>query len=487
MKKHIVLLTMCILMMAQSYGQDWSVFGIANDTIHFTTANAIIVSARVDSIDLNGSERITFLHSELELRDSFPSQYCHAKLHGNSWLGNHISEQNKTISLFYGSHVFSWNLQDSVSTVQYSNSLISVVKTSKTEQTLFNGAVDSVITFTITTQMNNGLDSCLQGTELSISKHNGLLRFPSCFKAFVAHPGASTSGVFEIDLGQLTRTAYEIPKATALFDFVPGDEFHYQTVIDNVYTGISQRRERKIILSKGVNASAQSVTYTIFYEYNGSAGNMQDTITETYSDTSNKFLQRFTGEAFKENPGNGLQFARVIYNQNLVFSGLGVPAIEHFYAWKAWNNSPDSCLHQIWRNPSSGYPEDGFFVDRMVKGLGNVLNIKSAYQLEIKTTTLAYANTAMYGQFGTPLYPVSVAEYAINQAIVSPNPAKDIIRISGLENEVVSWQIIDVTGRTLLSQSDYHALDVIDIRVLPAGIYLLLINEQQAIRLIKEN
>jgi hypothetical protein len=79
---------------------------------------------------------------------------------------------------------------------------------------------------------------------------------------------------------------------------------------------------------------------------------------------------------------------------------------------------------------------------------------------------------------------VSVDENGLGAIDLYPNPAKDIIRIEGLEgeHEISIYNAMGMKVKTMTLQGDAE----INISELPAGLYLLRIGSQRTLKFIKE-
>lgn len=70
---------------------------------------------------------------------------------------------------------------------------------------------------------------------------------------------------------------------------------------------------------------------------------------------------------------------------------------------------------------------------------------------------------------------------------VFPNPASATVSIQTEHNEPLQWQLLDISGKLLRSQSlQAFGLQTIDLQVLPAGVYLLrATDERRLVRTFK--
>ena len=85
---------------------------------------------------------------------------------------------------------------------------------------------------------------------------------------------------------------------------------------------------------------------------------------------------------------------------------------------------------------------------------------------------------AMWDQFCNEMdpLPVGILKVAENNAdiVVFPNPANQVINISGLSNDAYQVNIFDMSGRVMLNQS-LNAERSIDVSNLDSGAYMLLL------------
>ncbi len=77
--------------------------------------------------------------------------------------------------------------------------------------------------------------------------------------------------------------------------------------------------------------------------------------------------------------------------------------------------------------------------------------------------------------------PSAVQSVQNNRLSVFPNPASDLLTITGL-NAPVNYQIINITGSVILSG---NTIESIDITTLPMGIYLLRTDDNLTVRFVK--
>jgi len=133
---------------------------------------------------------------------------------------------------------------------------------------------------------------------------------------------------------------------------------------------------------------------------------------------------------------------------------------------QTWNwNFGDGTVSML-QNPSHIYDELGIHEIALLIG-GNGCNNNSGMVLDLSTAQISY----MF----VPEPPTNIVDNSENKIIVFPNPLVDKLNINNQNNEIVLAQIVDITGKLLISKtikiSDKNIS--IDISNIPKGVYIL--------------
>jgi hypothetical protein len=73
-------------------------------------------------------------------------------------------------------------------------------------------------------------------------------------------------------------------------------------------------------------------------------------------------------------------------------------------------------------------------------------------------------------------FPTSIPEMEELEIQVYPNPATDLVTIrfsEELKNKSLSWVVMDVMGRKMLSENDLDSSSIIDVSQWPSGVYFI--------------
>jgi len=253
---------------------------------------------------------------------------------------------------------------------------------------------------------------------------------------------------------------------TRVYDFEVGDEFHFYNFYLIGNSG-DKKYQNYTILNKAVDSINQTFTYTYRFaeEYHKDYGPNQswtytyDTIQRTYDwwpialDSTPYSLGAGGYSQFADSwnatgrPAYGLQAGPFIVFSDTCFS--------------------TSSFDPAWHN------------ETYVEGLGCVRSVSNSSQSGTTTSNgyyLTYYNKG--GQTWGTAYNVGVEEHALEKITVFPNPAADVLRLSGIySNKPLHYVISDLSGK-MLQTGFVSALDPeIDIRNLPAGVHLLTLNQ----------
>lgn len=80
---------------------------------------------------------------------------------------------------------------------------------------------------------------------------------------------------------------------------------------------------------------------------------------------------------------------------------------------------------------------------------------------------------------------LATTESQVNKMRLYPNPVSDYVQIE-TQQDIISLQIIDSTGKVVLAQSPKKKNLRINLQKLPVGVYYILLNEGKNIRFIKK-
>ncbi len=131
-----------------------------------------------------------------------------------------------------------------------------------------------------------------------------------------------------------------------------------------------------------------------------------------------------------------------------------------------------------------GWQQEGS--DRLYIGmdLENDQHDKIYYNTSGIWYTSIYAGALMMRPVFGETYTTGVSEnYSLSSLNVFPNPANDQLTIAGLDpNETYTSSLIDVSGRTVLSQTIYGSVNTLDVSALAPGVYVLNVTDEYGIR-----
>jgi Secretion system C-terminal sorting domain len=118
---------------------------------------------------------------------------------------------------------------------------------------------------------------------------------------------------------------------------------------------------------------------------------------------------------------------------------------------------------------SDVYKTKQSFIDK------NANNKTIYYKLKIKNSNQSYEYSRT----------IIVARTQLNKPILYPNPAKNIVHINGLLQENNTISIKDINGKSIALFSNYRK-NTIDVSSFANGIYMVIINNNNLLKLIKE-
>ena len=473
MRVLVFILVITITSLNQLSGQNWNVFASSSDTLSMIDSAGTIWSAFADSVRQGAAIRTSYLHDRVGAPPSdtaMSNPGCQLYGASSTHIGKVIIEYPDSLLFCFVDDTVRFYNHDTVNDIYHTIGYSAYLEKT-TLDTLFSGQLDSVKHFRVDVYAPQWLAG---NYDMRLSKSNGLLAFPHIFDQvpyyyYLLHGPVS----------QLNRTDYSLLKTDEVFDFQPGDQFHYEYSY-RVHIGPTNTKIINwTILSR--QETNDSIAYAISryienkaYQY-VSNPMPQQIVTTTY-------LQDTILLDYPKNIilGEGLSLQANSFGQSGMYSTNGSNR-EYvlFDVGGYWGGS--KCISQgISFNPANYYYREGlgqtsYFISRYC---GNGMNT-----CEFEERMLVYANRGGI-IFGSPSF-VSVSEFEEKRDIrVFPNPTKGVLHLSGV-NPGSTYLLKDLTGRTIAKGV---LLDVpqIDMSKLASGIYLLQVN-RKVIRIIKES
>lgn len=450
--------------------QNWSVLDQTNDTLHFANDSSEVFSFYADSAQSLGNESYIYPQKEFEINDFYAP--CKGSAVGDSWLGNLIVESNLGYAFKFNSGTLSLYLDSSTSTSVINGITVSVVNLGKGYDTLYTGQSDSVITFQLNVNGSTSMATCANMQTIVISKNNGLISFPSCFKEYNYFVQGRMKE-FKLPK-QVNRTSFTFNSIDDFFNYSIGDVLHYDYIVDvGPHSGYGVFNKTVI----GKIMTANSLTYTFERVVrNISYGNkdtiFSDTISETYDYNDSKFNRGVSGSVLR--PLNTANIAMRIRRKEVsqfggVHNGLQVNADY----WSVLGNCIDIGTPFIYESANEYF----------VVGIGLVQAYYNYYGGNPVEQNLIHYNIGGVS-WGNPRF-ISIDENELEGISVYPNPTSETLKLSGLE-KTLSWSISGMCGRNVLSGKVSNETTQIDVRDVQAGIYILRLENRRAIKFIKQ-
>ena len=88
-------------------------------------------------------------------------------------------------------------------------------------------------------------------------------------------------------------------------------------------------------------------------------------------------------------------------------------------------------------------------------------------------------------ELGSEVISVIEESYGTSNIAAYPSPAKDYVQLKNLEQEV-SVEVYDVIGNLIMTRENVNPNSRIDISSLQKGIYLIVVDDKVAIKIIKQ-
>jgi hypothetical protein len=188
-----------------------------------------------------------------------------------------------------------------------------------------------------------------------------------------------------------------------------------------------------------------------------------------YSYSSMKFGDSFD-TPFGDSTGNRPDFFRLVIRGYLNGTFKNDSVVFYLADFRFINNSQDYIIKDwTWVNCQS---------------LGNVDSVN--FRMESSRVGQFGINTPLFfaiDNFTTNYYNTSsVAELSNYEVSVLPNPAKDHLRIESDNIQIASVKIFTIEGKQMLDSKLFSTAEPLDITALPAGIYFIEIQTDDALR-----
>lgn len=459
----ISLLLACNLL----FGQNWRVIPNTQDSMTFA-GGATIYTSIVDSFYTQLGSNYWILDNDV-LALAGPNQNCPASL-SEGFLGHKIEQNDSVIRFIFYADTVTLTFNSASLNVFFGDSLL-ITPTATYADTLFNGQIDSLKEFAI---QFIGTKNYFFGSGYSfiLSKNNGLIQFPHIFNPLLFP--LNGPGTY----GNIQRIDLMYPRKRDFYYYDVGDEFHFVEWfrINNSIT-LWDDLVNYTVLSKtsGLNSISYSVLknkYHSSYSYNPYSvikTYSSDTVIWQYSQLDEYLFPSVTQRQFPGNIG-GTEYIQL--NQDT----LGLFTIDYF--GREGMFYPFPCV--------SSYFDISPRYETFKQGFGRTKYEKYLCDrgyCDIDASYLVYAKKQS-GSFGSPQY-IGIDEEESTVLGFYPNPATDQITISNISSIQIEWQIADLSGRILLSGMMSKQNNTIDIKTLSSGLYLLVLPNRKAIKIVK--
>jgi hypothetical protein len=443
-----------------------------NEGIFYTQAGIF-----VDSFKISGSDTI-FYHSRIIDYDN-SIQGCYIKAHDTSFVGDHSIRLANSDDKFFnrdGDTIYfnnSSSLNDSwiMLKMDDGNTIMATVQSIAAEFVL--GVQDSIriISLQAKDNLGNNLSNQFNNKIFKIGKSFGLVSGYSLFHFPMDTIAFSIAGIENPSVG-LTNI-----KASEIFDFNVGDEFHHYGVNIGFPCCYSEHCSKKVVLSKYI--SGDTLQYEIAYEYHSFSLNMfgDSTIYSFVVTSTEMYVLNNCGYSFCVGYLDSLP-----YQANTSYDSYSVLKPGDFFSvskakWYESNwveDSPEDCYSQLL---ATYYPEKTFAM-----GLGQVATYEYMDGWGTFYDSLVYYKKNAV-EWGTPIACVSGTNIentvtVKNKFLLFPNPTNSQLMVSGNFNpSQVQFRLLNYLGEEVhLNQvSNQSGYAVFDVSYLEAGIYLLLI------------
>jgi hypothetical protein len=418
-----------------------------------------------DSSETTSVGQKHYLEPEIEMWNILASN-CVGTPQGSSLLGKSILEANNEVHLIYLTDTL--HLPNHVSDSAFSNFegvQFYIKLDSIYYKNINNQLADSVKSYSFHLQPFSGLYWCVKDGVIEISKHNGLISFPGCFKNYL--PGYGNT------IGQTTAGNVAPLTLAEIYNVHIGDEFHYN--YDQSFS--SSHHKTGIDNCKIISLNPLKI-WRLYERKNQSGPNIS---IWSGSDT----ISSFTISQNPQFPCFDCPTNRIVDTNNYL--------VNYQVRSKSYLTTDSATIGTIFCTPildTCLWPLIGdWSFDHIVfaKGLACVSELFSSStqgNIEYESRSLFYFKKGNYS-WGIPKY-VGIEDLYLENINIFPNPTTDFLTISGLQNKTVSWQIIDLSGRELKRGFANEENTEIDVRDFAAGVYFLILENQKAIKFIKK-
>lgn len=273
---------------------------------HFNNSN--ILSIRIDSIFVSGNDTTFFNHKIFSL--DYNNYPCEGFITDTSWIGKDITSQSNGDWIFRN---FQYepvlvkskaSLNDTWIFYSFSNSNYVEAKVTSITQQMVLGNQDSVkiITLQVKNASNINIAHAINGKQIKLSKNNGIIEL-FVFSDFPNNLNTYTIiGLSNPDNGIVNL------KAASIFDYMIGDEFHYQEDYQEPFSWFFTFYRRILkVLDKNVSVNLDTLNYTFercqmkiqntsFTVYNPDTTYIFDTISSKIIISQYSYLNKLTFE-----------------------------------------------------------------------------------------------------------------------------------------------------------------------------------------------
>ncbi len=471
--KHLRLLSLLLTIATSTFAQSYELFPNPTDTLSFKQGNQPILFMSFDSAQVNSTQKVYWPHKETAFNDG-SNYFCIARVVDTAWFGYKIIQASSGLCRFqHRDYEFEVNLQstnlqpDSIGWVFFDSQRYTLTAKfkGKSQKTLFNNQLDSVIGFELSAIDTNGnpyQHLTNLPLEFEVSKNHGLVSMPFITKMHYDFP-------LQPLVTQQRIANYKLMTIGEVYDFEVGDVFHYIQGTNDTHNRIfKNRRDHNITVIGKTQVNADSIFYTIDKKTGKEKLDAQtftmkyvitrDTI-KTGFGSINKLisdkltLQTDTGRTYKMDPTETIFWLNDTLGRKAIYYVNGI------------GPRKGNCFE---------IPFEAVTYHRtVIKGIG-LFNYSSYSFPNIYEERLIYFKKASGGTWGNPYY-VSTIEW--NKAAsfkLYPNPANDIVNLEFLEPfQQLEITITDALGRTVMQSVLQEGETAVNIEHLEPGAYFI--------------
>ncbi|AEV31795.1 hypothetical protein Oweho_0782 [Owenweeksia hongkongensis DSM 17368] len=490
MKKLLPLLLFAFSLSANA--QNYKLFPNPSDTLAFSDTEGNVIFIAFDSIS-SGNTYWPQKETHPDFTGSL-NKNCFGHLFDTAWCGYQIVNLAPMKYTFHHTfYEFEIDLSarntspDSIGWLRaYGMSYTLLSKfIGKSQQTLFNNQIDSLLTFEITALDSNGITH-FTNHYFEVSKNHGLISIPLLYNSDQYYaPTYNSSNAF-------TRSLFKPLTNGDIYDFQAGDIFHYyhgSYTIDQPWNRHRTYSNLTIIDKNQINAD--SVLYTVNRVYNKFVLNTQtppfqmeeiiyrDTVKFGYGQLNERITNELTFQS--DTAGSHLPYYgySTSYSLSEKFKSTFDTNLKRSGVFTSSNQFPTngSCI----LIPFEPSPKEALYLS----GLGRVHYYDVNFP-QVNEQSLIYFESSTGQTWGKP-YNISIEELAQQRPLkIYPNPASDVLNIElpdGVQQMEIT--IIDQVGRTLLKESITKEKSGISVEALSPGAYFIRTNKGSAVPFIK--